>query len=266
MTEIVGDRWTAGDAYESYMGRWSRLVAREFLAWLGADSQRHWLEVGCGTGALTSSICTLCEPASLVACDPSAPFVEFARSTVSDARVDCVTADADTLPGRAHGFDIIVSGLVLNFLSDPAAALAAMRERLRSRGVVAAYVWDYTDGFEFLRYFWEEAVAFDPGAASMDESQRFGEWRLPHIRSLFEAAGLSQVESTALTVPTTFATFDDYWRPFLGGTGPAPGYVASRTPPQRDALAARLRTRLPAAPDGSIRLEARAFAVRGVAE
>jgi len=262
MTESAGDRWAAGDAYDAYMGRWSRLLARDFLAWLAADPGRHWLEVGCGTGALTASLCARCEPASVVACDPSAAFVQYARRSVSDARVSCVAAGADALPSRPHGFDVIVSGLVLNFIPDPVAALRTMRERLAPQGVVAAYVWDYAGGLEFLDHFWKQAVASDPDAAPLDESQRFQTWRLPHLTSLFAAAGLADITSTTLSIPTPFATFDDYWQPFLGGTGPAPSYLASRTPPQREALAARLKSHLPTAPDGSLQLNARAFAVR----
>jgi hypothetical protein len=139
-----------------------------------------------------------------------------------------------------------------------------MRERARPGGTVAAYVWDYAGGVEFLRYFWEEAAASDPKADALDESRRFGDWKLSRLTSLFEAAGLARVESTPLGIVTSFAGFDDFWKPFLGGAGPAPSYVASLTEPNRNALAERLRARLPAADDGSIRLGARAWAVRGV--
>ena len=259
----TGDRWAAGSAYEAYMGRWSRLLAREFLDWLKPDRARHWLEVGCGTGALTSSIVARSEPASIVACDPSVSFVEHVKAKLPDPRVSSVVATADAPPSRAGGFDAIVSGLVLNFVPQPGAALAAMRERLRSGGVVAAYLWDYSGGVEFLAHFWEEATASDPDAAVLDESRRFAAWRPSHVTSLFDAAGLVAIESATLAVPTVFSTFDDYWRPFLGGAGPAPSYVASLPEPRRDALAKRLEARLPRSADGSIRLHARALAIRG---
>jgi trans-aconitate methyltransferase len=159
MTNVSSDRWVAGDAYEVYMGRWSRPVARAFLEWLHAEPSANWLEVGCGTGALTSTICQLCAPASVVACDLSEPFVGHARRQLSDARVTFHVAGADALPRRDGGFDVAVSGLVLNFLPDPGATVASLRERLRSGGVVAGYVWDYADGMEFLRLFWDEAGA-----------------------------------------------------------------------------------------------------------
>lgn len=162
---------------------------------------------------------------------------------------------------------MIVSGLVLNFLPAPHAALSAMRDRVRSGGVVAAYLWDYAAvGVDLLRYFWEEAVASDASAAALDESQRFATWQRSFVTSLFEGAGLVGVESATLTVPTTFATFDDYWRPFLGGTGPAPSYVASLAERERDVLAKRLRARLPSGVDGAIHLQARGLAFRGARE
>lgn len=258
-----GDSWAAGDAYEAYMGRWSRLVAREFLAWLRVGPGEHWLEVGCGSGALTAAIRSTCEPASIVACDQSAAFVRHARTRLEDPRIAFVTAAADALPSRDGGFTVVVSGLVLNFIAEPRAALAAMRERLSPRGLVGAYLWDYSGGIDFLRHFWEGAVVSDRAAGAADESRRFAAWRPPHVAALFEAAGLVGVETTTLTVPTHFANFEDYWQPLLGGTGPAPSYVTALTEPQRDALKEQLRARLPVSDDGSIRLQARAFAIRG---
>ena len=259
-----GDRWVTGDAYEAFMGRWSRPLARLFVEWLRPQPLADWLEVGCGTGALTSAICELCEPASVVACDPSEPFIEQARKNLPDARASFVVAGAEALPRRNGGFDAMVSGLVLNFLPDPAAAVASVRDRLRSGGTVAAYVWDYAEGMQFLRYFWEEAVASNARAAPLDEGQRFPLCRRPALASLFRGAGLAQVETDPLEIPTGFTTFDDYWTPFLRGTGPAPSYVASLDRSDRESLRERLRRRLHAGNDGRIQLRARAWAVRGV--
>src|SRR5688572_2466219 len=150
MTNASDDGWASGAAYEMYMGRWSRLLAPAFVAWLRPKPAGHWLELGCGTGALTSTICRLCAPASVVACDPAEPFIARARSHVSDACASFAVAGADALPTRNGGFDAVVSGLVLNFLQDPGQALRSMRERLRPGGMVAAYVWDYLGGLEFL--------------------------------------------------------------------------------------------------------------------
>ena len=264
MTVASDDSWTAGDAYEAYMGRFSRALARVFLDWLGPKPSAHWLELGCGTGALTSAICEQGQPASVVACDPSAAFIEHARRTVSGPCTFHVIPPAGELPRREGGFDAIVSGLVLNFIPEPGPALKALRERCSRGGTVAAYVWDYTGGVEFLRYFWEAAVDSDPGAAALDEGRRFGFWQPQALASLLHAAGLAQLETGVLEVPTEFAEFEDYWRPFLGGSGPAPSYVASLDATQREQLRARLERRVPADADGRIRLRARAWAARGV--
>jgi SAM-dependent methyltransferase len=259
----MDDRWGAGDAYERYMGRWSRPLATAFLDWLRPPLRQHWLEIGCGTGALTTAIVGASEPHSLVACDASAAFVEHARQRLADRRVSFVAAGADALPARDGGFDLAVSGLVLNFLPTPGAVIAGLRARLRPGGIVSAYVWDYAQGMEFLRVFWDEAAAVDARAAVLDEGSRFPLCSPPALQALFGAAGLAQVETGALEIETPFASFDDYWDPFLRATGPAPAFVALLEPPARDELRERLRRRLPATPTGEIRLRARAWSVRG---
>jgi SAM-dependent methyltransferase len=256
------DRWVAGDAYEAYMGRWSRRLARGFVEWLQPAAAAHWLEIGCGTGALTSTISECGEPASVVACDPSAPFVEHARAHLQDPRVSFVVAGADALPHRPGGFDFVVSGLVLNFVPDIKAVLRSVCDRLCPAGVIAAYVWDYAEGMEFLQVFWEAAGALDSRAIELDEGRRFPLCRPSALSSVFRVAGLSNVETHAIEITTEFSTFDDYWRPFLQGTGPAPSYVASLESHERERLRLRLQQRLSTG-EGSIRLRARAWGVRG---
>jgi SAM-dependent methyltransferase len=245
------------------MGRWSRPIARSLVEWLRPRPSGHWLDVGCGTGALTSAICQLANPASVVASDPSEPFLNEARSRTSDPRVSFVLAGAHDLPTGDGGFDAIVSGLVLNFVPEPEKAVASMRARLRAGGCVAAYVWDYSGRMDFLRHFWEEASALDPGAAHLDEGRRFPLCRPEALTSLFRAARLNQVETHALEIVTHFEDFSDYWEPFLGGTGPAPTYAASLERSRRESLRQRLQERVRPGPDGRIRLVARAWAVRG---
>ncbi len=257
------DPWRAGDAYDAYMGRWSRPLAREFTGWLRAPAAGHWLEFGCGTGALTAAILERCAPASVVACDPAEPFVAHARRSLGGDRASFVVADASGLPRRDGGFDAVVSGLVLNFVPEPARVLAAVRERLRPGGTAAACVWDYAEGMEFLRIFWDEAAALDPRAEALDEGRRFPLCREPALAALFGEAGFAGVETGAVEIETPFATFEDYWAPFLRGTGPAPGYVAGLDGPERDALRERLADRLRPGADGAIRLRARAWAVKG---
>jgi SAM-dependent methyltransferase len=260
---MVKDRWAVGAAYEAYMGRWSRPLAKTFVEWLALDARAHWLDVGCGTGAVTAAICELGKPASVVACDPSGPFLETASSTLPDKRVSFELATAERLPDRDGGFDAIVSGLVLNFVPDPERALSAMRQRLSPHGIVAAYVWHYAGGMEFLGHFWEAALALDPGAASLDESKRFQFCTAKGLEALFRAAGVGKVEIEGTRVTTQFASFDDYWEPFLGRTGAAPSYVAALDADHRDRLRAAVRERLEPDADGRISLSASAWMVRG---
>ena len=234
------------------------------MEWLSPKPAIQWLEVGCGTGALTSTICERCDPASIVACDPSVSFIEHARNNLSDTRVSFSVAGAATLPTRSDGFDLVVSGLVLNFLPDPGKAVASMRERLRPGGMIASYVWDYAGGMEFLRFFWDEAVAADPKAIELDEGRRFPLCRTSALATLFREAHLVEVETDSLEISTDFDSFDDYWTPFLRGTGPAPSYVASLDPLRQSALRERLQKRLRAGDNDRIQLRARAWAVRGV--
>jgi SAM-dependent methyltransferase len=256
-------RWDSGDFYERYIGRWSRPVARSFLGWLGQARGSDWLDVGCGTGALTQTILGLCEPRTVTGVDSSAGFIDFAKAHVRDGRVQFTVAGAQAMPFDTASFDAVVSGLVLNFIADPREAAAEMRRVARLGGVVAAYVWDYAAKMELMRYFWDAAVELNPEAADFDEGRRFQICTSDGLKAVFNAAGLKAVATTAIDVPTVFCDFDDFWSPFLGGQGPAPGYNMSLDEPERAALRELLRRRLPIRPDGSIRLVARAWAAQG---
>lgn len=255
--------WSGAQAYERYVGRWSRPVAKLFVPWLDLPPDLDWLDVGCGTGALTTVILAAARPHRVRAYDLSPHHIAAAREQVRDPRVEFAEADARRLPERSGGFDVAVSALLLNFIPEPAEAVAEMRRVLRPGGTVAGYVWDYAEGMQLIRIFWDAAVDLDPEAAELNEGRRFGLCRPEPLRRLFESAGLRAVEVLALEVPTCFASFDDYWQPFLGGQGPAPGYVASLGEEHRSELRALLEKRLTRAPDGSIPLVARAWAVRG---
>ena len=159
--------------------------------------------------------------------------------------------------------DTVVSGLVLNFVPEAPAAVAEMRRVVGPGGVVAAYVWDYAGGMQLMQRFWTAAGEFDPGVRDLDEGLRFTLCRPDALRGLFTGAGLTDVVVEEVVVPTVFADFDDYWSPFLGGTGSAPAYAVSLPEQDRATLREHLRATLPAEPDGSIHLTARAWAVRG---
>lgn len=256
-------RWDSGTAYDMFMGRWSRPIACEFVAGLGIEPGQRWLDVGCGTGALTHTILAGGEPGSVWGVDPSAGFIDHVRQQVADKRAQFRVGDAAHLPFEDDTFDVVVSGLALNFMPE-ALAIGEMQRVVQAGGVVAAYVWDYAGKMEWLRYFWDAAIATDPAARALDEGERFPICQPEPLRDLFLEAGFAQVEVYPVDVPTHFANFDDYWQPFLCAQFPAPQYVASLNDDQRAALRADLHRRLPLNADGSIDLIARAWAVKGV--
>jgi SAM-dependent methyltransferase len=257
------DVWASGRAYEPYVGRWSRLVAREFLAWLDASPGGRWLDLGCGTGALSGTILAGAAPFDLTAMDRSEGYTQFARRQVRDDRARFLVGDTTILPLAARLYDVAVSGLVLNFVPRPERMVAEMARVVRPHGTVAAYVWDYAGEMQLMRHFWDAACALDPAARPLDEGRRFPICRPEPLADLWRAAGLGAVETRAIDVPTHFRDFDDYWTPFLGGQGPAPGYAMSLSEERRAALREYLRAHLPTAADGAIPLIARAWAVRG---
>jgi SAM-dependent methyltransferase len=261
----LSDSWNRGDPYEGYVGRWSRRVAPRFLSWLGVGPDRRWLDVGCGTGALGATIVDHVSPAGVVGVDPSPGFLREARARLG-GKVTLHRAVAHALPLTRGSVDVICSGLVLNFVPDPRAAVAEWARVTRGGGTVAAYVWDYAGRMELMRHFWDAAVSLDAQAAGLDEGVRFPDCQPAALVALFERAGLTGVEVTTIDAPTVFASFEDYWQPFLGGQGPAPAYAMSLDEPARDHLREAVRRRLPLQRDGSIPLIARAFAVRGLVD
>lgn len=258
------DVWAGGAAYEPYVGRWSRLVARDFLAWLSVPPGRAWLDVGCGTGALAEVILELAEPSEVRGIDPSDGFISFAQRQIQDHRATFSVGDAQSLPFAPASFNAVVAGLVLNFVPQPDRAVAEMTRVTRPGGVVAGYVWDYPGKMQLMRHFWNAAVALDPAAYNLDEGRRFPVCAPHPLRDLFAQAVLTEVDVRAIDIDTHFKDFDDYWSPFLGGQAPAPSYARSLSEEQRTALRERIRAALPFAIDGSIPLVARAWAVRGI--
>lgn len=258
------DAWASGAAYEPYVGRWSRLVAREFLAWLAVLRDSRWLDVGCGTGALSHVILEMTSPKEVRGIDPSQGYVAYARQQITDGRARFEAGDASALPYEKASYDAVVAGLVLNFVPDPRIAVAEMARVARPGGVVAAYVWDYAGQMQLMRHFWDAAVALYPEALELDEGCRFPMCQPDPLARLFQEARLKDVEVGGIVIPTHFRDFDDYWSPFLGGQAPAPGFAMSLTEERRSALRERIRAALPIRADGSIHLAARAWAVRGV--
>lgn len=257
------DIWNSGDRYEPYVGRWSRLVAREFLTWLALPPGGRWVDCGCGTGALTHTVLAEIAPASVLGIDITEEYVAYARAHINDERATFSVGDMQALDLAAGAFDVAVSGLVLNFVPHPERMAAEMARIVRPGGTVALYVWDYAGEMQLMRHFWDAAVALDPTVADKDEGRRSPICKPEPLARLFAGVGLRAVATRAIDVPTVFRDFDDYWSPFLGGQGPAPAYAMSLDEERRGALREAIRARLPHAADGSIPLIARAWAVQG---
>jgi len=267
----VHDRWDDGEPYERFIGRWSRIVAGRFVDELGAERGIRWLDVGCGTGALTAAAIERGSPSTIVGVDPSAAFLATARDRPGIAGrvgVRFVVGDAQHLPVPDDSADVVVSGLVLNFVPDVEAAVAESTRVSAPGALVAAYVWDYAEGMRMLRLFWDVATSIDETAAALDEGRRFPICRPGPLRRLWsDAPGMDadSVRVEAIEIDTVFTDFDDLWLPFLGGQGPAPSYLASATDAARAAIRDGMRQATTPAtrPDGSIALRARAWAVIG---
>lgn len=257
--------WADAAAYDAYIGRWSRIAARMFVEWLGVPGRSEWLDVGCGTGALTEAILDGADPKRVIGADKSRAFVARAASTITDARARVELADASALPMPSDTFDAVVSGLMLNAAADQQGTVAEMVRVARSDGVVAAYLWDFDGEMQVLRYFWQAARALDPQAdTASDDDEAFAICNPVRLRAVYETAGLVDVEVRALDAPAKFRDLDDYWMPLLRGRAPSQEHVAALSEENRARLRERLRATLPIAADGSISLIARAWAVKGV--
>ena len=256
------DSWQSGDPYEYYMGRWSSLVARSFVDWLSPCSGLRWLDVGCGSGALSEAVINTHSPAELTAVDQSEGFVKIAKKRLGSL-ANCRVGNALALPLEDASVHVTVSGLVLNFISEPEKALSEMRRVIVHGGTVAVYIWDYAGKMDFLRYFWDAAIELDPTASNLHEGHRFPDSTADVLKELFENARFVETETAPIEIATHFHDFDDYWKPFLGGQGPAPTYVLSLDESERSIPRDVLYERLPIQTDGSIPMVARAWAVKG---
>jgi SAM-dependent methyltransferase len=260
------DVFGRGVPYEAYVGRWSRRLAPVFLEWLAVAGGARWLDVGCGTGAVTQTILDRTHPRSVVGVDPAEGFVEHARQHIADDRARFLVGDAMALDFPDGSFDAAVSALVLNFVPDPLRAVREMARVTAPGGSVGAYVWDYAEGMRMMRVFWDAAIELDERAAEADEGRRFPICHPDALHECFVAAGLREVQTRALDVEMRFVDFDDYWNPFLSGQAPAPHYLASLPDRERARLRDLVRSRLPPAGAGGITIVSRAWAATGRAQ
>lgn len=256
--------FSEAEAYERFMGRWSRPLAPPFLTFAGVKDGDRVLDVGSGTGSVALAVSAEAPAGRAVGIDPSPAYVAYARARAGGERVTFEEGDAQRLRFPDRSFDKSLALLVVNFIPDRAGAVREMARVTRPGGVVAAAVWDYGGGMEMLRAFWDEAVALDPAVGPKDE-RHMPLCRKGELAEFWTAHGLLDVREEPLTVPMTFSSFEDYWSPFLEGQGPAGAYVAALPEGPRRALEQRLRRRLLGeGGDRPITLNARAWAVRGV--
>ncbi|HEY5634781.1 MAG TPA: class I SAM-dependent methyltransferase [Burkholderiaceae bacterium] len=248
--------------YERLVGRWSAKLAPHFTEFSGLRDCECILDVGCGTGVLTSRIAAATISARVTGVDVSEPFLAYARASVRNSRVAFERADAGALPFADATFDQSLSLLVISFLAQPSQAAGEMRRVTRPGGTVAACTWD-AKGLELSSIFWQEAERLDPSAGSRAERPRHSNSQ-GQLEQLWRAAGLHDVVEVPLRIGTEFESFNDFWEPFLLGVGPQGVYVKELTVQRREALREALRERLlPGGSDGPISLRASAWAVRG---
>lgn len=263
MTDAKKENWSSGNLYDDYMGRWSKLIAEQFVTWLDPSIGLAWLDVGCGTGALSHTILNHADVKSLMGIDPSQDFLDEAKRTIQSSHASFQQGSGTNLIFDDRTFDWIVSALALNFMPDAQQAVNEMARVTRSNGRVALYVWDYAGKMEWLKYFWTVAVALDDAASQYDEGQRFPICDPDELRSLFAIAKLRNIETQAIDVPAKFDTFDDYWALFQIGSFPAPAYLKALSADQQAQFKEKLVSIIPTQPDGSINLITRAWAIRG---
>jgi ubiquinone/menaquinone biosynthesis C-methylase UbiE len=245
------------ESYDRFMGVYSVQLAPQLADLADVESGQRVLDVGCGPGALSTELVGRLGADAVSAVDPSESFVAAARERLPGVTVE--RASAEVLPFPDASFDAALAQLVVHFMSDPVAGLAEMGRVTRAGGVVAACVWDHAGRRSPLAPFWDAARVLEPDVD--DESELAGA-REGHLRELFEAAGLGEVEDTAVTATVEHPTFEEWWEPFTFGIGPAGGFVAGLSSERRRELRELCRERLPVAP---FTISARAWAVRGLA-
>ena len=248
----------AADAYDRFMGRFSRLLSPQMADLAGVRAGQDALDVGCGTGALLGLLVERLGASHVIGIDPSEAFVAATRERFPAVRIEHASAEA--LPIEDDTVDVAIAQLVVHFMQDPVRGIGEMARVTRSGGVVAACVWDHAGGTGPIHLFW--AAARDVmGPGIPDESNLAGA-REGHLVELFTVAGLGDVEGSVVVAELEMATFDAYWEPFNRGVGPAGAYLQQLSEVDRDRVRERARELVGAEP---FTITARAWAARGIA-
>lgn len=252
--------WNDSVAYEAYVGHWSRALAHQFIAWLALPTRLRWLDVACGTGALTSAIVADCDPQEVCGLDGSAAYIASAQMSCADPRVQFLVGDASTLPFVAASYDAAVSGLALNFIEHDG-ALAEQHRVVRAGGTIAAYVWDYAGEYEFARRFWDAASRLDPRADIYDPGRKAKICNEGNLRDALLAAGCTDIEASAFNHTGEFPSREAYWHAFDGRQGSTYEYLSMLTDGERLRLQGAVLSGMPS--NGPVKLKVRALAVKG---
>jgi SAM-dependent methyltransferase len=261
LTQAEKKMFSASAGYERFMGRWSRILAPQYVRFAGVKDGDRVLDVGTGTGSVALAVESALPIAKVVGIDPSEGFIAFARKNAKRAQFE--VGDAQRLRFADASFDHTMALLVMNFIPDHVKAIGEMRRVTRPGGSVSACVWDYDAGMEMLRFFWDEAVALDPAVEPKDE-RHMKLSRQGQLGALWKSAGLVDVQEQPLVIEQAYTSFLDYWDSFLKGAGPGGAYVVSLPEARRQSLEARMRARLLGGrQDGPFTLKARAWCVRG---
>lgn len=261
MTDVPGAAQfrASGEAYDRFMGRYARELAPRFADFAGIAPGMRVLDVGCGPGALTGEAVSRVGVENVVAIDPSPPFVEACRQRYPG--VDVLIGRAEALPVPDDAFDVAASQLVWHFVSDPDAVAAEMSRAVRPGGTVASCVWEFDQGMEMLRAFWDAALQVDPDAPDEARTLRFG--RSGEVAAVMAQAGLTRIDEQQLEVESRYGGFDELWDSLMLGIGPAGGHLVSLPAEQQQELRGHLERRL-GSPTGGFSLRGVAIAARGV--
>lgn len=231
-----------GSGYELQMGRWSRRLAPKFIAFANIGNVDRVLDVGCGTGSLTSTLAANPGIGGINGIDFSAEYIEFAKRNNSGSRIQFQVGDACALPFADAAFDCALSMLVLQFVPKSATAIAEMRRVTRPGGTVAAATWVQRGGMVWSRMFWDTAAMIDPAASERRAKACARPLSLPgDLERAWRAAGLADVVQDTLTIRMEFLSFADYWAPFEGNDGPFAEYVRTLAPEIKAELRDKVR-------------------------